>query len=467
MSEAIQALTNTLASMTDTSQTQPTQEGSDQVQVAPQAPQAPVAPAPNPETPMKRRPGRPKGSGKKQTDSSAEPKLKRPVGRPRKDGLPAGSVGPKRPPGRPRKRPPGTFAASSAGQSPAAFPTYPVVPYGEQWPASVSAPPMASLPGRPPAPPMAIDPSLDSNDWASLRHRPDIFLHNLVASLSAPNPIPSSGVPVEEAFKAHLFSLQSNGKNGSPSAIPQLYSTLRTFWMPSSPAYFSLTASATTTPSEYRFFYWDPHTLVFNGIACPVCGEAVSNKGRITSGPIKVYDLGKPFFIIGCEYACLSETCRPGSPRGEGRKYSSTDASILRSLPVKLRDEFPAKLIQGPPHAPDLGSSPEVWSWRGMGVSIALWNMVRACLNVGLRKDAILAVVKGVIDGVPEDPIPSWFPPPQQYAISVERKPDVETSGQPSGSNESREEGEEEEDEVEETVSEAARDVKKPRTGDL
>ena len=62
-----------------------------------------------PEQPVKRRPGRPKGSGKKAIDLSTEPKIKRPVGRPRKDGLPAGSVGPKKP-GRPRKRAPGTYA---------------------------------------------------------------------------------------------------------------------------------------------------------------------------------------------------------------------------------------------------------------------------------------------------------------------------------------------------------------------
>lgn len=77
-----------------------------------------------PEVPVKRKPGRPKGSGKKQLDPNAEVKPKRPVGRPRKDGLPAGSVGPKRP-GRPRKRPPGSFA--SGGQSvSAAFQGYAV-----------------------------------------------------------------------------------------------------------------------------------------------------------------------------------------------------------------------------------------------------------------------------------------------------------------------------------------------------
>ncbi len=44
-------------------------------------------------SPPKRKPGRPKGSGKKHFLTTDEPKVKRPVGRPRKDGLPAGSLG--------------------------------------------------------------------------------------------------------------------------------------------------------------------------------------------------------------------------------------------------------------------------------------------------------------------------------------------------------------------------------------
>jgi hypothetical protein len=47
---------------------------------------------------LKRRPGRPKGSGKKSLAAlpSLPPKIKRPVGRPRKDGFPAGSVSTRR-----------------------------------------------------------------------------------------------------------------------------------------------------------------------------------------------------------------------------------------------------------------------------------------------------------------------------------------------------------------------------------
>ncbi len=75
----------------------------------------------NPEVPVKRKPGRPKGSGKKPVDPNAPPKVKRPVGRPRKDGLPAGSVGPRRP-SRPRKRPPGSYASGAPGGPSGVFP---------------------------------------------------------------------------------------------------------------------------------------------------------------------------------------------------------------------------------------------------------------------------------------------------------------------------------------------------------
>jgi hypothetical protein len=72
--------------------------------------QAIANPATIPEVPPKRKPGRPKGSTKKHlnTTEAPPPKVKRPVGRPRKDGYPAGSVGP------PRARPPKQARTQSA-----------------------------------------------------------------------------------------------------------------------------------------------------------------------------------------------------------------------------------------------------------------------------------------------------------------------------------------------------------------
>ncbi|KAI0707393.1 hypothetical protein C8Q76DRAFT_628872 [Earliella scabrosa] len=362
--------------------------------MGPPPPPQPGVDGANPEQPVKRKPGRPKGSGKKPVDPNAPPKIKRPVGRPRKDGLPAGSVGPRRP-SRPRKRPPGSFASGSQPGAGGMFPYTQPFAVGDPaaW-GSASAPPMGMRTGRPPVFP--IDPSLDADDWADMaRTRPDRFLHALVSALDAPNPVSTSGPSVEEAFKSHLVSLAPNSKN-APS-IPSLYSILKTFWLPSSPVYFSLTASASTarTPSEHRFLYWDPQPLVFNGISCPVCSAHLINRGRISSGPIKVYDLGKPFFVIGCEYVCMSPICTQATG-AQGRKFASTDASILRALPPKLKDEFPALLLQG---NPDLGTGPEIWNWHGMGVSTSLLNMVRASLRAGLRKEAILDIVRAIQHG--------------------------------------------------------------------
>lgn len=274
-----------------------------------------------------------------------------------------------------------------------------------QWPASISAPPMGSLRPPPPSLPFPIDPSLDRDNWAELaRTRPDAFLHALVSALTAPNPVSAAGITVEEAFRAHLSSLTPNQKEASN--IPTLYSILKTFWLPASPAYFSLTASASNSravPSEHKFLYWDPQPLVFNGIACPSCAAPLINKGRIQTGPIKIYDLGKPFFIIGCEYVCRSQVCMPHGTGGEGRKFASTDTSILRALPSKLKDEFPARLLQGPPPNGDLGPGPDVWSWRGMGVSTQLWDMARSALRSGLQKEIILSLVQAVMNGLPEE----------------------------------------------------------------
>lgn len=389
------------------------------------------------ESPTKRRPGRPKGSGKKSIDLNTEPRLKRPVGRPRKDGLPAGSVGPKKP-GRPRKRAPGSYATSTNVPSPGGLPYVVRVQYiwrykmsevqivvqqpppfvdPSQW-GSISAPPVAVR--APPNVNFPIDPSLDRDNWAELaRHRPDAFLHAIVSALSAPNPISAAGVSVEEAFRAHLASLSPDPKTNMPS-IPALYSILKTFWLPSSPAYFSLTASASTsrsTPSEHRFLYWDPQPLVFNGIACPVCANSLINKGRIASGPIKVYDLGKPFFIIGCEYVCKSHICLPPGAQGEGRRLASTDPSILGALPAKLKDEFPARLIQGGGNTPDMGPGTDVWSWRGMGVSTALWDMVRASLRAAIHKDVILGIIHATTQGLPDEP---WAMQPSQLEMEKE-----------------------------------------------
>ncbi|TFK35602.1 hypothetical protein BDQ12DRAFT_688024 [Crucibulum laeve] len=342
---------------------------------------APVdGPSVAPQTPAKRRPGRPKGSTKKNLLGGAPepPKVKRPVGRPRKDGLPAGSTGPTR--SRPKRDK--TISNGLAGVS------YPPL---HSFHASISAP----LPSA-----FQIDPNLERDDWAQLsRTNPNAFLSTLLAALAAPNPVSSAGPSVEEAFKSHLVSLAPNPIQTQP--IPSLYSILKTFWLPSSPAYFSLTASASTarTPSEHRFLYWDPQPLVFNGISCPSCSSPLNNKGRISSGPIKIYDIEKPFFIIGCEYICTSPQClSTNSP--DGRKFASTDSSILRSLPAKLQDEFPARLLHSDT---DAGSGSNIWNWKALGVSLSLWNMVLGAIRLGIKKEVILHLIYSIQVGVPED----------------------------------------------------------------
>ncbi|KAL0945423.1 hypothetical protein HGRIS_000915 [Hohenbuehelia grisea] len=345
-----------------------------------------------PLTPVKRKPGRPKGSGKKHFLGTDEPKVKRPVGRPRKDGLPAGSLNATRRPSvgvsrSPRKSTEGIQPGPSA---PIASSSSNVVPMSH-WP--------APTPSHDLAPAFVVDPSLDRDDWAELLiTKPNTFLLALLSSLASPNPMSTAGPSVDDAFKSHLGSL-SQSKGGQN--IPTLYSILKTFWLPASPAYFSLTASASTarTPSEHRFFHWDPQPLVFNGISCPVCSSSMINRGRIRTGPIKVYDLDKPFFIIGCEYVCKSAACLKSFPEG-GRKFASTDAQILRSLPAKLKDEFPAHLLQG---ESDSGSGANIWNWKAMGVSRALWNMVKGGLRAGLSKEVIVQLIRSIQLGVPDE----------------------------------------------------------------
>ncbi|KAF5379773.1 hypothetical protein D9615_005726 [Tricholomella constricta] len=360
----------------------------DQVQSVPGPEQNGAIASNSQEPPPKRKPGRPKGSTKKNlTGELPVPKVKRPVGRPRKDGFPAGSLGPSRPRA-PKQAANASWAAPMSGVGyPQHHLVYPIM-------SSASGSSLSQMMHVP------IDPNLQPDDWAVLsRTNPNAFLTTLLAALAAPNPISSAGPTVEEAFKSHLNSLTPMANQLQP--IPSLYSILKTFWLPSSPAYFSLTASASTarTPSEHRFLYWDPQPLVFNGIACPSCAAPLLNRGRISNGPIKIYDIERPFFIIGCEYVCRSPACT-GPAHPDGRKFASTDASIFRALPVKLKDEFPARLMYADT---DAGTGSNIWNWGALGVSRSLWNMVRGCLRVGLRRDVILQLVDAVQHGVPED----------------------------------------------------------------
>ncbi|KAG2749933.1 hypothetical protein P692DRAFT_20847812 [Suillus brevipes Sb2] len=329
------------------------------------------------EPPPKRKPGRPKGSGKKQPPDPTiiSEKIKRPVGRPRKDGLPAGSVGarkanqqrrssvklsadaPQLPPGVPF---PGAYYSQHPGIPP---PWQGFTPQAPQF-----TPPITNGNAVPNAQHHSIDPNLNRDEWAELScTKPNILMQSLLGAIAAPNPIASGGPTVEEAFRSHLASLMpSQNQNKDAHSIPSLYS--------------------------HRFLYWDPLPLVLAGIHCTACGSTLQNRGRIRSGPVKVYDLDKPFFIIGCEYACKSASC-VASTTPEGRKFASTDASVMQGLPVRLREEFPARLLQGDA---DLGPGGNVWNWHAVGVSKTLWNMVKACLKVGMPKDNILNIINAV-----------------------------------------------------------------------
>ncbi|KAK6987974.1 hypothetical protein R3P38DRAFT_2781476 [Favolaschia claudopus] len=98
------------------------------------------------------------------------------------------------------------------------------------------------------------------------------LLDFLVGALQVPHRLSLPGAL--EAFTEHLaglslgadspFSIFAN--SNSQQAIPSLYHTDSTFWLPSSPPYFALiTSTSTRTPTSHRFFYWDPLLLISNG----------------------------------------------------------------------------------------------------------------------------------------------------------------------------------------------------------
>ncbi|KAJ3859442.1 hypothetical protein EV359DRAFT_86393 [Lentinula novae-zelandiae] len=234
---------------------------------------------------QKRRPERSKGTGKKVKETIIPPK--RPVGRPRKDGLPSGSA---------TVRP--------------------------QW--------------------FILHPVKD-DDWGEFsQNEPDIFLSSLVVALSALSSPTPSGPSAEETFSAVLY--------------------LENFLAPHFPRVL-LTDSFNISKGDLMSIVLLP--------------------GRIKQGPLKIYDVERPFFIIGAEYVCEKE----------GRRFTSTDPSILRALPGKLRDELPVRLVHV--HK-DVGCDENVWCWKPAGVSKTLWNLVSGCLKSGLQKDTIVELIKAV-----------------------------------------------------------------------
>lgn len=155
------------------------------------------------------------------------------------------------------------------------------------------------------------------------------------------------------------------------------YRQVETCWLPQSPSSFTENQAL-----QHRFLYWDPISLG-TLISCGSCSTPLHKKGLFDSGPIMVYDLEQPFFIIGCAYVC----------EGICGIYASTDYSIMCSLPSRIRDDFPAHLLRGDK---DFGAAEDVWSWKGRGISKRLWNLVSGCREEGLKHDSIIRVVKGL-----------------------------------------------------------------------
>lgn len=235
-------------------------------------------------TPAKRGRGRPKGSKNKEKplDPNAPPEPpKRPRGRPRKNPLPDGADGgtptATRPRGRPRKDglPPGSLNHSVSA---------PVGQQSHSDETSISA-------SQPIVQTRAKQKSASSHEWDKLSLA--AVLTDLVTQLStthAFNPTSSEQVGAsqspQQVFASHLQNLASTKESQ--------YSKLQTFWLPHSHPYFAMIGNVSSAPrtapfvSVYRFFYWDPFTLVFDGLRCPDCFETLRHDGLCSSGPIGV-----------------------------------------------------------------------------------------------------------------------------------------------------------------------------------
>ncbi|KIM31764.1 hypothetical protein M408DRAFT_64116 [Serendipita vermifera MAFF 305830] len=144
----------------------------------------------------------------------------------------------------------------------------------------------------------------------------------------------------EDVFMAYTDHLRELRRE-TPAGCPDAYTILNSFWLPGIAPFFHLTtsrSSASTPPSNYRFFYWDPMYLLVGGIPCPHCSSGLVRDGF--HGPCPVIDLGDPFYLIGQAYKCAHCSRRQEGPAGG--LYLSWDEGILKSLPDPLAKEFPA-----------------------------------------------------------------------------------------------------------------------------
>ncbi|KAF7332125.1 DALR-2 domain-containing protein [Mycena kentingensis (nom. inval.)] len=286
--------------------------------------------------------------------------------------------------------------------------------------AGIVRPTKPKPPRNPDAPKRPVGrPRKTVDPWQQLAmSSPEDLLTSVLNQLDVPNRTST----LEDAFKSHLGSLaipvQQPPPGNAPTNLPSLYSILKTFWLPTSPSYFALTASSSTgsprVPSVHRFLYWDPLPLLFNGLHCATCSAPLQHRGVISSGPLSILDLSDGFMIIGCVYACP-----------HNHVWSSVDSSVRASLPDLLAAEFPARLIAG-----DVGINPDVWNWQARGVSRALWNLVLGGLQANLSKEVIIRLIRAVEHGVPTPTAPapaaSVSAPPAVTMLKKEEEEELE-----------------------------------------
>lgn len=179
---------------------------------------------------------------------------------------------------------------------------------------------------------------------------------------------------VQESFDRYRKTYLSRDPS---SSMPQLYATLRTFWLPQeSDILHHSSSNSVQVQATPRFFAWDPLPLVSGGFHCPNQG-CFNELDRLSDWvtPRKVNDMSGSYWIIGALYRCSS--CAHSPDRSLQRTFLTWDPKIVNSLPSGVSCEFPLHLT---PHG---------------GVDKNLYSLMQTCLNQGLGakyfSDALLA----------------------------------------------------------------------------
>ncbi|KAL9536909.1 hypothetical protein MBANPS3_012260 [Mucor bainieri] len=163
--------------------------------------------------------------------------------------------------------------------------------------------------------------------------------------------------PVDILTKKIIGRLTKTGNKGQP---PQEYTVGKTFWVNQCCPSFALSGSTAPDANALyipRMFLWFPQYLTATGERLKCCNAKC--KGYLTSNGItpnarRVIDIQDSFYMLTSRFCCNGP---------EKHNFTGYDIDIIRQLPLRVQNDFPALLT------------------LKSGISIVLANLIRPLMQ--------------------------------------------------------------------------------------